>query len=313
MTTPLVSVIIPNYNYGRFLGGTIESVLGQTYPRVEVIVIDDGSTDESDTVRRRYEGRVQWLTQQRCGVSAARNRGVRESRGELVAFLDADDVWLSEKLNRQVQRWLAEPSLGLVHCGAQIVDEAGAFLHVRLDGLEGWLAPAMLRLPRSPILAIGSGVLVPRSACEAVGGFDLRLTTFADWDFAYRIASRYPIGFVAEALVTIRSHGESMQRNVFAMQHDMLLAYSKVFRNASPDIQRARRQCYGNLYLMLAGSFLKMGRFRKAVPYLLRSLWLIPGSCTAHVLGFPARWLQRHHVLDRVRHWTALGGKILCR
>ena len=89
MKTPLVSVIIPNYNYGRFLVGAIESVLAQTSPCVEVIVVDDGSTDDSNAVRQRYEDRVRWLTQQRQGVSAARNRGVQESRGELVAFLES--------------------------------------------------------------------------------------------------------------------------------------------------------------------------------------------------------------------------------
>src|SRR3990167_8128796 len=123
MGTPRVSVVIPTYNYARYLPQAIDSVLGQTYPHIEVVVVDDGSTDESRDVLRAYGSRIRWVQQERQGVSAARNRGVRESRGDLVAFLDADDRWLPTKLERQVARWCNEPELGLVHAGEEIIDE----------------------------------------------------------------------------------------------------------------------------------------------------------------------------------------------
>lgn len=298
MAQPLVSVIIPNYNYGRYLGPAIDSVLRQSYPRVETIVMDDGSTDESETVVRSYGPRVRWLRQEQQGVSVARNHGVRESRGELVAFLDADDAWRPGKLEQQVRVMLARPGLGLVHCGELIVDESGGEVQRRVEGLEGWVAEELLRDRRVVIVAPGSTALVPRDAFDAIGGFDPRLSTFADWDFCYRIATRYPVGFVPEVLVTIRSHRTSMQRNVFAIEHDMLLAYEKAFREAAPGLRRLRRPCYGHLHMVLAGSFLAAGRPYEGLRHLLTSLWLAPQN-GARLLGFPARWYRRR-IMGRV-------------
>lgn len=289
---PLVSVIIPNYNYGRYLREAIDSVLQQSYPNVDVMVVDDGSTDDSLAVLRSYGDRVRVFEQQHQGVSTARNRGVQESRGELVAFLDADDQWFPSKLTRQVQRWLAEPDLGLVHCGEVVTDASGTVLRSYVNGGEGWVAEEMLRYRRIVIVGPGSTALVPRRTFEAVGGFDPRLATFADWDFAYRIASRYRVGFVPEPLVKIRSHGMSMQRNVLAMEHDMLLAYDKAFRDAAPEFRRLRRRCYGHLHMVLAGSFFTTGRPYEGTRHLLKSLWLTPQHCT-RLLGYPVRWGRR--------------------
>ena len=93
MKEPLVSVVIPNYNYGQYLRQAIDSVLAQTYPAIEIIVVDDGSQDKSEAIVRSYGERVRLIAQRNQGVSVARNRGVQESAGEFVAFLDADDAW----------------------------------------------------------------------------------------------------------------------------------------------------------------------------------------------------------------------------
>ena len=174
---PLVSVVIPNYNYGRYLGEAIESVLAQSYPRRELIVVDDGSTDESETVLRRYGQRLRWVRQPHHGVATARNRGVQESRGTLLAFLDSDDVWFPTKLERQVARWLAEPSIGFVHCGAQVIDVNGRSVESLRDGVAGWVCKDLLLFRQPAVVTGGSGVLVPRSKFELVGGFDTNLST----------------------------------------------------------------------------------------------------------------------------------------
>src|SRR4051794_5813716 len=111
---PAVSVVIPTYNYARFIERALVSVLGQTHRPAEVLVIDDGSTDETATVVDRYATRVRYLRQENSGVSAARNAGVESSTGDLVAFLDADDEWVPNKLELQVEALTKRPEAGLV-------------------------------------------------------------------------------------------------------------------------------------------------------------------------------------------------------
>src|SRR5947209_13220762 len=103
-----VSVIIPTYNHGRFIADAIESVLAQTYPVSEIIVVDDGSTDETQEVVEKFGEKVRYIEQANAGVSAARNTGIENSDGDLVAFLDADDTWLPEKIEKQVAKFGAD-------------------------------------------------------------------------------------------------------------------------------------------------------------------------------------------------------------
>lgn len=293
---PLVSVIIPNHNYARYLGQAIDSVLRQSYRPLEVVVVDDGSTDDSLAVLQPYAGDVRWLTQPCSGVSAARNRGVRESRGAFVAFLDADDYWAPTKLERQMQRFQEDAALGLMHCGLQVVTAVGHRVGSHLDGREGWLANDMLLFKRTTVLMAGSSALVPRDTFESVGGFDTRLSTSADWDLCYRIALRQRIGFVPEELVYVREHGINMHANIRLMEHDMLLGYEKAFADANEEIRGLRRRAYGNLHMVLAGCYFRAGEPQQAVRHALTSLWLAPSNLT-RLLGFPVRcwrgWQQR--------------------
>jgi glycosyltransferase involved in cell wall biosynthesis len=295
MKLPRVSVIIPNYNYAHYLPLAIDSVLAQTYPDVEIVVVDDGSTDNSESVLRNYGSRIRWLRQQNQGVAAARNHGVRETSGELVAFLDADDLWSPLKLELQVQRFLDEPELGLVHCGVEEIDYTGAHLRVRVDGLEGWVATQLLLFKRAVILGGGSGLMVPRAGFEAMKGFDTGLSTSADWDFFYRVAINQPVGFVPQPLVKYRIHTANMHANVRAMEHDMLIGYEKAFSSRNAELHRLRRQCYGNLHLVLAGSYFRAGQSYDFARHALKSLWLTPRNVT-RLLGFPLRHLQRRRL-----------------
>lgn len=292
MAEPRVSVIIPNYNYAHYLPQAIESVLAQSYPRIETIVVDDGSTDNSRQVLEAYTGRVRCIQQQNQGVSAARNRGAQESSGELLAFLDADDVWLPKKVERQIERFQADPELGLVHCGVEEIDQTGSVLRLKLDGLEGWIARELLLFHQPAILGGGSGFMVSRKTFASVEGFDSRLSTSADWDFFYRVAVRQPVGFVPEVLLQYRTHNSNMHGNIRRMEHDMLLAYDKAFAQADSELRKLRRQCYGNLHMVLAGSFYTAGQYGSFLRHALKSLRLTPGNCS-RLAGFPARRLRR--------------------
>src|SRR5687768_8169523 len=119
MNQPLISVIIPNYNYGIYLGQAIDSVLKQTYSKVEIIVVDDGSTDNSQDILIKYKEKITFIKQANKGVGAARNTGVKNSSGEFVSFLDSDDIWLPTKLERQLEVMLADDEIGLITCGTR--------------------------------------------------------------------------------------------------------------------------------------------------------------------------------------------------
>lgn len=292
MNGPLISVIIPNYNYGRYLAQAIDSALAQTYAKVEVIVVDDGSTDESHEVLGRYGEKIRWLSQENQGVSAARNRGVEESRGEILAFLDSDDLWLPAKLERQARLLLSDTELGLVHCGYVEFDDDGNLLKEHLDGMEGWVAAEMLRLQRPVVLGGGSAAIMTRRAFNEVGGFDRRLTHGEDWDLYFRVARQYKVGFVPEVLVRYREHGVNCHLNVRRTERSWMLAFDKAFAGADPELRGIRRACYGKLHSILAGSFFRAGHYFDFARHMTKSLWLSPSNF-ARVLGFPARWWQR--------------------
>lgn len=295
MKEGLVSVVIPNYNYAHYLRETIDSVLAQTYPNIEIIVVDDGSKDGSKEVLSSYGDKVRTIFQQNQGVSAARNNGVAASEGEFVAFLDADDAWLPTKVEKQVTRFREDPKLGLVHVGVDEIDADGRSLVLRLEGVEGKVCTTLLMLKREGVLGGGSGMMVRRCVFEEVGGFDLRLSTSADWDLAYRVSELYEVGFVAEILLKYRVHNSNMHANVGVMEHDMLLAFEKAFNTKDSDILTVRRAAYGSLHQILAGSYFVAGNYPAFISNSVKSLYFDPSNI-AYFLKFGRRPSNRRGV-----------------
>jgi glycosyltransferase involved in cell wall biosynthesis len=289
-----VSIIVPTYNHSRYIRQAIDSALSQTLTSFEVIVVDDGSTDDTADALGCYGSRIRVVRQQNRGVAAARNKGAEIARGDLLAFLDADDIWIPRKLELQTRRFGGEHRLGLVHCGVEDINEEGRSICQRLDGLEGNVATELLLFNRSVILGGGSAMVIPRAVFEEVGGFDTRLSTSADWDLFYRIASRYDIGFVPEVLVRYRLHSTNMHGNVRAMEHDMLLGYEKAFAESSAALQGIRRRCYGNLHAVLAGSFFSAGEYAGFLRHAVKSVLFTPDNLS-RFLAFPIRRLRRRN------------------
>jgi glycosyltransferase involved in cell wall biosynthesis len=290
---PEVSVIMPAYNHARYLGEAIESVLSQTLTPLEVIVVDDGSTDATSEVLDRYKDRIRIIRQVNQGVSAARNNGAAVAMGEYLAFLDADDLWALEKLERQIECFANKRELGLVHCGVIEIDAEGRRLKTLDQGMSGWVAREMLLFERPVILGGGSGALIPRKVFQEVGGFDPQLSTSADWDLYYRIASLWRVGFVAEPLLQYRLHGSNMHGDIGAMRRDMLAAYHKAFAQADPELMKMRRYCYGRLHTVLAGSFYQTGDYANFLAEAVKGIWLAPENIS-RFLGYPFRLARRY-------------------
>jgi glycosyltransferase involved in cell wall biosynthesis len=290
--TPLVSVIIPNYNYAKFVREAIDSALSQTYGNIEVIVVDDGSEDDSREILRSYSTKIKAVYQKNAGVSAARNNGVSVSAGKYVAFLDADDVWLPEKIEKQVNLFEKDADLGLVHVGVEDIDSKGNSLEINLNGLTGWVSHEFLLFQQSVVLGGGSGFMVSRRVFDEVKGFDLQFLTTADWDLFYRISCLYQIGFVPEVLLKYRVHGANMHGNIPRMEREILLGYEKAFSDKDEKIQKIRRVAYGNLHQVLAGSYFREGQYLNFAKNALKSIYLKPSNLM-NFAAFPKRFVQR--------------------
>jgi len=290
MTT--VSAIIPTYNYARFLRDAIDSVLAQTFPVLEVIVVDDGSTDDTRQVLEAYGDRIRVIHQENAGVAAARMTGVSAARGEYLAFLDSDDIWLPQKLEKQIARFEQDPALGLVHCGAEMFDNSsGGTLSIDLNGMEGWVARELLLLDRG-IVGGGSALMVPKRVAEEVGGFDSRLSPSEDWDFSYRVATRYRVAFVPEVLIRYRLHGGGGHLNIPRMEKGMMLALEKAFANDDPAIQSMRRITYGRIHRTLSACYFERRDLREFMRHMLASLRYDPRNA-AYFAAYPLRLVRR--------------------
>ncbi len=198
---PRVSVIIPTFNRGRFLEEAVDSVLAQTFADFELIVVDDGSTDDTRERLQRYGQQLTRVRQPNRGVSAARNKGFERSTGELIALLDSDDLWRPAKLARQVAFFDAHPDAQICQT-EEIWIRHGKRVNPkkRHHKPSGWIFEPSLAL----CLVSPSAVMLRRGLLEAMGGFDESLPACEDYDLWLRISFRYPIGLIDAPLVIKR-------------------------------------------------------------------------------------------------------------
>lgn len=287
-----VAVIIPTFNHAGAIARAVQSVLDQSHPPAEVIVVDDGSTDNTSEALAGFGEAVRVVRQENSGVAAARNLGVRMTTAPLLAFVDADDAWRPTKLERQVERIVARPALGLVTCSLEEVDESGRPLGQRIVGRGGWIGADLLLLREGVAHASGSTVLIPRRAFESVGGYDERLSTSADWDLSVRIAARYPADFVSEPLVLYTLREGGMHLNVASMERDTMLAYEKIFALHPDKFGPIRREALSNLFMMLGASYCSNGNLRRGAYFIIKSVMYRPAR-VLHVAGYPGRRIRR--------------------
>ena len=209
---PLVSVVIPAYNSAAFITETVDSVLQQTYPNLEVLVIDDGSTDNTREVLKPYEEKIEYYRKDNGGPASARNFGIRKASGVYVAFLDADDLWKEEKIDRQVKRFDEMPGTGLVHTGSVQLKDGKIIERASRHCPNGNVFKELF----SQNFIGTSTVLVRKECFQSLGLFDTREGFMAveDYDMWLRIARKYRIEYIAEGLVYYRVHAEGISRNI---------------------------------------------------------------------------------------------------
>jgi glycosyltransferase involved in cell wall biosynthesis len=271
---PLVSVIIPTFNRAKLCARAVRSALAQTYSPLELIVVDDGSTDgTAEAIANEFGDSVIVLRQRNSGVSAARNAGMVRARGQYIAFLDSDDLWEPSKLDQQVDWLERHPDFGMVLCNIAVrgVDGANAGVIDRRPRLprDGAILVDVIRNPS----LVPSTVLIRRQVYEKLGGFDPQLRTAEDLDFHMRVASSFQIGLLQQPLVTITQGDISGLSELACTTRDHVFVVSRFVRSHRHLIgRRASHQALFQVLAYNAWSAASSGRPFEALSHAVRAL-----------------------------------------
>ncbi len=273
--TPIVTIIIGTCNRADRLPEAVDSVLAQTYAAWELLIVDDGSTDATPDIAAEYarrEPRIRLLRQERAGVASARNAGLASARGELVAFLDDDDLWLPQKLARQVARFHEAPGLGLLYTRC----------HVTRDGalIEIWppkTMPANFRELVDRNFGPALTVMARRACLQAVGGFDVALPTSEDYDLWLRVAARYPVEGLPDITAVYRLHRTNKSANLARRAR----IHERIFRKwlDAPPEGLTRRDLIGRIargYVECGSALKRAGDYRGAAAQHIRAVLVDP-------------------------------------
>ncbi len=264
---PQVSVIIPTYNRGWIIKEAIDSVLAQDYTEFELIVVDDGSTDHTADVLDSYRNVIKVLSQKNKGVSAARNRGIAEASGKFIAFLDSDDLWLSQKLSAQIEFFTQTPD-ALICQTEEVWIRNGLIVnpkkrHKKPSGMI--FEPSLALCLVSP-----SAVMIRRSLLEIVGNFDETLPACEDYDLWLRISCRFPVYRIDTPLIIKRGGHEDQLSASFGLDRFRIRAIKKIIesgflskRQYAAAVKTLKEKC--NIY---AAGCRKRGREEEAMYYI---------------------------------------------
>jgi glycosyltransferase involved in cell wall biosynthesis len=297
-------VIIPTYNRSDLVQQAIDSVLWQSFRDWELIVVDDGSTDDTRrVVRERYGLRVRYIYQENHGESAARNRGLELATGEYVAFLDSDDLWHPNKLQRQIEAFKDDPSAGLVSTQAYLMNHDGLQLEQAPQGCDRETDVILWAdLVLDNVVAGGGSSAVVRRAClDHVGWFDTQIRFGEEWDLWLRIARRYEVRQIPEPLVFYRLHrfGTRSWAPRFDEAEDMYREHIAILEKAFSDCpyqssrcKELRGQALSRIYLRRAIVDLILGDSESGYGHWLTAIRLCPqyaadrSTASKHVVRF---------------------------
>jgi glycosyltransferase involved in cell wall biosynthesis len=293
--SPTVSIVLPTFNRLKHLRPAVDSVFAQTFTDWELIIADDGSEGETAAYLQTLAAmpQVKVLRLPHTGnLSALRNTAWQAGRGEYIAFLDSDDVWLPEKLAAQVASLERHPARGWSHTAFAVIDESGALLtgaHARWwSAAEGWVLEGLIKM--EAVIAIPS-VIIRRQLLERVGGFDDRLRVCEDYDLWLRLAGLSEVDGVPETLLYKRTHRESFYNDTMVLE-DRARALGKVLDSGSyPSLHSTLRRERAKLAARVARNQAFLGRRWAALRTLARS--------SHYSWGYHEWWLDGAHAAAR--------------
>ncbi len=244
-----VAVVVPAYNAEKLLARCIDSILAQTVPVAEIIVVDDGSTDRTLAIASRYASPVRCITRGNHGLAHARNTGIRAASSEWVAFLDADDTWRPEKIERQLLAAQEHPEVALFYTDATVVSPDGTLLGRYLERkrpASGWVFDRLLE----SVFALPSTWMIRRSTLMEVGLFREELRRVEDYDLLLRLARRHQFQLVPEELTLYERQEDSLSRNAAEMALAEVSVLGTVMRQGLNSVQQrsVRRRLAANFF-----------------------------------------------------------------
>ncbi len=279
----LVSIIMPVYNGERFIGEALDSILMQSYKNFELIVINDGSTDNTLEIlqqyKTRFDERLLIINQPNQGQVVAKNKGLNLARGDFISFLDSDDRWHPRKLESQIDLLLKNPSVGLCYTEAVLIDERGNQIGYRTVN-PSYIGKCFNKLIMGNCIT-ASSVLLKRECIDKVGSFDTSLTACENWDLWLRISRISELKYIKKPLTYYRIHQEHMSKDLDKMRNARLQVLSK-YKNVLPkDVYKA---ALFKVYSHFAGSYLWNLQLVKARQDAYRALKIKPWFWSGYLI-----------------------------
>lgn len=294
-TPPTVSVIIPTYNRAQYIGESIRSVLLQTYADFEIIIVDDGSTDDTPKVIEAIsDPRVRYVRQENRGRSQARNHALSLARGRYITFLDSDDLYLPDKIELQVAYLARHPGAGMVYTSAYCINEVGELLAHRYEATASGMIYEQIAF-FTPVTITLPTVMTYREVLDRVGGFDENMSRFEDTDMWRRISKSYRIEAMPEFTCRLRTHGDNSLLNQCPEQIALALEYyaKKIIRDDGEIDLEIRKKGLAALYRYYGHALMTIPQFSSTGRRLMRIAY------------------RYDSVLNVLRHWTGSIARIV--
>lgn len=283
----VVSVVMPTFNRAEYILEAVHSVLAQTFPALELVIVDDGSTDATpEIIRSVTDSRIRYLRQDHRGVSTALNTGWRAAQGEFIGRLDSDDRWLPELLATLVPRLQTGSNVALAYGRAQWIDAQGNLLP-NISGTNEKFPGQTLKSLLYGDFVTPMAVVINKKCLERVGGYDESLRANEDWDLWIRLAEFYRFVYVDRVLAHYRVHSQNLthsgsSQNVRVI-HDRIRVIEKFYARPKlpPDAVGVKGLAFRNLYHDIALRHLSAGRWRDAWMYFSRAVRAAPNPLAA--------------------------------
>lgn len=274
---PLVSVVIPAYNHARYIEEALLSVLNQTYTNIELIVLDDGSTDDTPEILKRYPGRFYWESQPNMGQAFTLNKGWQMARGKLLSYLSADDVLLPDAVGSAVECLFAKPHAVLTYCDFNLIDPSSRLIRKVIT--PDFAYKQMLVDVTCPP---GPGVVFRRSAFEAAGLWNALLRQMPDYEYWLRLGLEGEFVRIPRVLAGFRIHESSQTFSQTSEERaeEPVRIIAHFFDNARvpAELKKLKDQSLSSAYLVSAQLHVRAGRYRKGLKNLGQALALYPGN-----------------------------------